>query len=356
MTTLNVYPLTGFDPFQAYGKVEMGLWYSLALQGVELTLLGHVRPDWYSFDQEAQLLGAGRQVADITLMTANLDKAGTYPVKSTRKWLYTMVECTRLGDIMVDHINRLAERVLVPVPALVDVFYESGVKRPVHHIGYGADFCAPEWRAHSLPALTPDDPFIFLTYSQGDRRKGAEMVIQAFLEDYQGRPEYQLWIKARDGYQDTWLGGVANANLPNVKVIGGVQSDAQWHELLYQAHCMVFLTRGEGIGYVPRDAVQAGLPAITTQWLGTYDADRWGLAVPLAGLLPVNHPGKFYERRNEDNFWAVPDVAETKRLMRWVAEHYDQATQMTRVGRAYLLTQTYSQVAKSIKQLLERYG
>jgi glycosyltransferase involved in cell wall biosynthesis len=209
----------------------------------------------------------------------------------------------------------------------------------------------PDWRLHSLPALTPDDPFIFLTYSQGCRRKDAEMAVSAFMKTFGTNPRYQLWIKARDGYQGTWLDGVKH--LPNVRIIGGKQAWGEWVNLLHQAHCLIFPTRGEGIGYVGRDAVQAGLPTITTQWLGQYDADQWAYPIRVSGLWECSLGGRFYATAKGTNQWANPDTDQLAQTMRYVVDHYTEAVGKTAKGREYLGQQKYADVAKKIVNLLD---
>jgi hypothetical protein len=256
-------------------------------------------------------------------------------LRGTRVLLYTMSESDRVSPEWVETINRTCDGVLVPCPALVGVYRASGVDVPVWDVGMGVD--DPCFKPVSpSPAKRErgpggEGPFIFLTYSYGDMRKGAHKAIQAFKAAFGDQPGFELWIKTRR--QDAnWLAGCHDRQ---VKVLPGDYTERQWLELLQRADCFVFPSYGEGFGLPPREATLAGTPAIATEWLGLWDVARWGLPLRVARLLPSQFD--VWGANAEGSRWAEPDVEHLRELMEWVVNQPDRARRIAQAGRDYLL-------------------
>src|SRR5258708_3949582 len=166
---LAYYPLEGLDPSNGYGRNGLGLMGGLVKAGVEFDLSADT----------ALILGFASRLK--------------YPAFRDYEHLilYTMSESTAISDEWVYLINKYASRVFVPCPELVDIYRSCGVRRPVDVVYHGVDV---------FGAVTPNPrpespPFRFLTYSLGDHRKGAELVMFAFDRLYKDNPDYQLVVK-----------------------------------------------------------------------------------------------------------------------------------------------------------------
>ena len=321
---VNLYATNGMNRATGYGRMELGLMQGLIGCGADVRVVDKYTPPKY----------------DVTIVVGNPLWAQRIPGR--RKWVFTMSEATQVSQKWVDAINESVERVLVPAPPLVDVYHDSGVQVPVDYVPLGVD-----WNA---PAYVNRDPhpevFTWLTYSLGDLRKGAELAIMAFKRLYGGDDRYRMIIKCRDSAR--WLTGLMD---PQISLVEGEQTDAEYHALLERCDAMVFPSRGEGFGLPPREATLSGLPTIATAWLGMWDVAQWGYALPVRELRPALFDT--WDANADGSLWAEPDTTALERQMQTITLDYAAALETARAGRDYLLRGfNWRAVAGRIQQLL----
>ena len=327
---LNLFPANGMTPTTGYGRAEIGLIDGLLAVGVDARL---ATIHWRAFPDAP------------TLLVGYPTRAADFPA-GARLWSYTMSETDRLSPEWVQVLNSRFERVLVPCPALVEVYRASGVVTPVTSVGLPMDTFAPPYRPRNVRGA--DEPFTFLTYSLGDIRKGADLVLFAFNRLFRGDPRFKLIVKG-PAEGRSWLDGCADQQ---VEIVRGKLDEPAWQALLDRADGFVFASRGEGFGMPPREAVLSGLPTIATQWLGMADVAEWGYPIPVAGLLRCHFDS--YEANADGACWAQPDDQALGETMRWLVDHYDQAVEKTHYGRIYLRDATAGRtVGAAIRTQLE---
>ena len=337
ITSLNFIPVAGCKPAHGYGKLEQALWSALVEQGVAIRSIGELHPEGIAALSDAAFAGLRKPPphAANTLITGVPD-FGNDPISfDSRLWLYTMSESTRVGRAYVDCINTLYAGAMVTAPDLVPIYRESGIKVPVYYVPMGI----------TPPPVQPirrqpdKDRFIFLTYSLGEMRKGAELVIMAFKELFGGDPRYQLLVKAPPDPMP-WLRAIPD---DQILLIDGKLSEQAWFELLASVDCFVFPSRGEGFGLPPREAVLAGTPAIATEWLGMWDVACWGYPIDVAELRSYSFDG----RANHQNAqWAEPDRESLKCWMRYMVANQAEALGKIERQQAYLQEFTWRRTAK----------
>jgi glycosyltransferase involved in cell wall biosynthesis len=334
------------NPVLSYGKIQLALCKRLETMGIRVNVKGNLHPDgirWLGEDWVAA--HQGLESAEVTLAFykphAPIEKFG---MVSKRMWLLTMSESTQVSQKWVACTNRWYERVFVGCPDLVKIYQDSGVEVPVEAIPLGLDF-------EPIRDVEERDPnpehFVWLTYSVGDGRKGADLAIQAFKQAFGGDMRYKLWIKSMYT-RGNWLGEIDD---PQIAVVPGKLSEEEWWGLLRFVQAFVWLTHGEGFGLPIREAVLAGLPAVGTQWLGMSDIDWWGYPVLVSEMVEssfiqveANEPG---------SRWAQPDMGMAAANMKEVAERYHLALIRANEGRQYLLnTYTYDKTAGAIAKWL----
>lgn len=320
MAEIALIATNGKNPATGYGKLEMGLERGLEAAGFEVLPKARARTI-------AIVTGDPRHAEDIRSKTARL-------------WAYTMSEADRVSGEWVDCLNARFERVLVPCPGLVDVYQASGVVIPVSYVPMGVDFTPIPYIQRRKPEV-----FTFLTYSLGDMRKGAHLVMFAFNRLFKGNEKVRLVIKCRDDLM--WLEGLQD---DQISIVQGETSEDAWHDLLAQSHCFVFPSYGEGFGLPPREAVLSGLPTIATKWLGMWDVDYWGYPLRVNQMLPAQFD--FWEANAEGSRWAEPCIQDLDRWMMQIYKRYELAILRTQRARAYLLQNfTWRQTGQAIARL-----
>ncbi len=254
-----------------------------------------------------------------------------------RQFLCSMYESTGLPSGWADHVNRKAERLIVPSEWLVDVFQEAGVKRPIHVVHGGVD--PQEFPVVDTPPR--DDVYTFLAFGDRGSRKGQDIAWAAFYEAFGDQPDVRLLIKARP------------CNLGWLDLTHSDRRIAVWREdvdslaeVFQMADCFVFPTRGEGWGLPPREAACMGKPVITTRWSGTaVGIDHWAIPIERYQLVPSLLHGD----------WAMPDVSEVAAHMRWCYEHREAAQQKGLAAAQWLRDhQTWDHSARQMLDLLEQ--
>ena len=251
---------------------------------------------------------------------------------------WTMMEVDQINMEWAEACNAMAE-VWVPTLWQSRFFVESGVEVPVRVVPLGID---PRM---FQPALYParwqgPDGFRFLAVGWWQLRKRWDILIRAFLDEFDVDPEVHLVLKVHSVEQDVEiLQSLAHLlegrEMSNVHLIN---ASYPWWRLasLYRA-CQAFVlpTGGEGYGYPFLEALCCGLPVITTDGLGTGEILRSdvGDVYPGVRLLAsrkeptvVDHP--YYAGGR----WWVVNESDVRAAMREVYEDYWKWSVAARAG------------------------
>jgi glycosyltransferase involved in cell wall biosynthesis len=193
----------------------------------------------------------------------------------------TMMETNRLHEDYVYRCNA-AQEVIVPSNWCKRVFEESGVKAPVHVVPLGVDPCfSPE--AAPL-ALSGSRSFVFLSVFQWSLRKGYDVLIRAFSEEFSGSDDVCLVISSRmfgppseekkrivRAEIKRIVAETGNPNPPRILYYGDVLAEELMPRLYASADCFVLPSRGEGFGLPYLEAGATRLPVIGTRYSGQED-------------------------------------------------------------------------------------
>jgi glycosyltransferase involved in cell wall biosynthesis len=327
MARMAVWATCGMNPATGYGKMEIGIIRELLAAGADLLPF----PD----------------SSVPTLVIGSPRKIEHWPTP-LRAWSYTMSESTAPSPEWVTCLNRYYERVILPAPDLCDLYKAAGVTIPTHYIPLGVDYAPIPLVERRMPS--EGEPFLWLTYSLGDMRKGAELAMLAFNRLFKGDPRHKLIVKCRDNPH--WLNGLVD---DQIEIVRGQTSEKHWQELLYRAHAFIFPSRAEGFGLPPREAVLSGLPTIATQWLGMWDVDQWGYGLPVQTMTPCQYDD--WSANAEGALWAEPSRWQLDEHMRMIYDHYSACRYVAEEGRSYLLgCMTYKNTAERLLELLEKHA
>lgn len=338
-----------YTPYEGYGRYARYLLRALHENGV---CVKPIAKEMHKWPGDIQSL-TGVHFTDITLSLMPGEGIDALP---GRQWGYSMCEATRIPQSWVTNINRHCERVLVPCQANAVAFSESGVEVPIHIIPGGTSPADYE----RLPDVDRERPYTFLVIGDRGARKGFEIAYTAFHIAFGGDPErfpgsisdVRLLIKTRA------LGGVHSYRAATYadRRISVMRQDVDSMTDVYAlVDCMVFPSFYEGWGMPPREAAMRGLPVLATRIGGLEDGlDHW--AIPIDKFKMGRATLKYISDGTHAE-WAVPDIEEVARLMRWCYDHREDAKTKGRAAATWLRQhQTWNESALALKNLLDSYA
>jgi hypothetical protein len=226
------------------------------------------------------------------------------------------------------------EMVLVPCDANVEAF--SRWHSDVRKVQLGID--SKVWKQTARPQ---DGPFTFLT-SGSDPRKGVDVTVAAFQRAFSRSDDVQLLVKFPTPSP------VQIPNDPRIKVVSGFLSTEEEIRLYGSAHCYVGLSRGEGFGMMPLQAMAQGCPTILTDAHGHAEFAEYGVGVDTT-LVPASD----YMRFGEAGDWWEPVLDDAVDKLRFVYDNYDaQLDRAVKNGRKVRSRFSWDQSAKQLIDVL----
>eukprot|EP00927_Polykrikos_kofoidii_P061787 TRINITY_DN56617_c0_g1_i1.p1 TRINITY_DN56617_c0_g1~~TRINITY_DN56617_c0_g1_i1.p1 ORF type:complete len:466 (-),score=57.42 TRINITY_DN56617_c0_g1_i1:214-1539(-) len=272
----------------------------------------------------------------------------------------TMYETNRLPKTWVKRINKMDE-VWVPTKFAVEQFAASGVSREkLVAVPEAVDTDHFDPAVHEpleLPA-SEQDLFRFLSVFKWERRKGWDVLLRAYFEEFSAHDSVILYIKTRAFHSDSEfeakvqdfvksLGDVAKKPLARHAVLGDDIPLRDLPRLYRAADLFVLPSRGEGWGRPHVEAMSMELPVIATNWSGPTEFlnEECGLPLRIAGLQGGG------EGIPEAHLWAEPSVPHLKQLMRWAVDHREEARQLGIQARK-VMVQHYSPAVVAEQHIL----
>jgi len=255
---------------------------------------------------------------------------------------YAMAESTFVPGETIDQINRCVTLQYVPCAQNVRVFQECGVRVPIKVLHHGVD-------GERFPLLerNPHEVFTFGTFGELSPRKGIDVLIRAFQNEFKPAEPVRLLMKSVSpaaAYQ---------TDDARIQFITGFMDREGLLELLREMDVFVMPSRGEGFGLCGLEAMSTGLPLIATNWSGPADYLDPAVSFPLNYRL-VDAQGIQAHHMRFYGLWAEPDYEHLRHLMRWAYEHPTEAAIKGRAAaRRVHQNWTWDRVAKQFQQDLD---
>lgn len=257
------------------------------------------------------------------------------------KLLFTMMETRQLHKDYVERCN-CADEIVVPSRWCKQIFEESGVKKPIEVVPLGVDLDLYKPNVEPIAFSKGLKPFIFLSVFGWSLRKGYDVLLRAYLEEFTSDDPVTLLISARyfgstDECKKQVIRNdiakissmVSNQKKPQVVLFGDVLSDQMMPRLFAAADCYVLVSRGEGFGLPYIEAGACKLPVIASRYSGQTDFldDENSWLVDVDGFrkaeMTLAWISYFYENA-EFPIFGQKAVEQTRFLMRRAFENKEE--------------------------------
>ncbi len=217
------------------------------------------------------------------------------------------------------------DAILVPSTFCRNSCMGSGIPRnKIHVVPYPLD--ASTWTPSVKPWLTRSDRFRFLYVNSWYERKGYDVLLRAWWEEFSADDPVELVIKSyrENSRQDTVAESVARLGVGTdmsrkapIKIVDQALPDEMMPGFMRSFDCLVSPHRSEGFGMNIWYAMALGVPVVCTDYGGSADFAKEDTAwlVEAGRSKPSSSETALFPFLSGIT-WAEPDVASLRRQMR----------------------------------------
>jgi len=300
-----------------------------------------------------------------------------YP-SAVHKVLYTTIESYSIPDQFLD-VFKTYNEIWATSEWSASIIRQFFDERPVHVVrpGVDTDLYTPEGPKFNLGVDARS--FVFLAIFGWSYRKGYDVLLRAYLDEFSDSDDVTLLICSRymgqaqnpfkDKIQDDInkiCGEFSGKKLPHIARLSQILPEADMPKLYRAANCFVLPTRGEGICLPPLEASCCGLPLIITNVSGQRDYVSEGncFSIDMDELVKVR-PGQMHT-----HYWdgqLFPSLRSSlvhgklRSSMRTVLEDYNEAKRrnrllMRQIHQSFTWQHTCQQAYGRLRQIFDGDG
>ena len=253
----------------------------------------------------------------------------------------TIFETDRIPPEWVEPCNSMDE-IWVPSEFNVETFSRAGVERSKLRIipySVDTDFFKP---VEDRFPLKGDKGFVFLYVCMFGWRKGVDLLLRAYLEEFSRDEDVMLVLKL--SYMDNKTGktipadkdfvlslvsqniDISSKSLPEFEVLGEPLTQKQLRALYNSCDLYISTDRANGWGMPCMEVMAMGKPAATIDWSGStqFMKEHNSLLIkPTGNLIDVDPRLSGEHSIYSGHKWAEVKVDEVRRVMRFAYENRD---------------------------------
>jgi len=280
---------------------------------------------------------------------------------TSKKILYTMIETSK--GVHLDYAGKLnmAHEIWVPTQHGKEILEASGIHPEIRVMPLGVDpqrYVAANNKPMNFGMSLRG--FKFLSVFRWSPRKGYDILLKAFMEEFSSEEDVSLLLVSRpvsvveelgekqivDGFNTIKVSiNKPESELPHIALYNKPISERDMPKMYSLGDAFVLISRGEGFGLPYCEAAAAGLPVIASNCSGhsdylkednsfLVDPDDYVVADRLSSLGKLC---RFYEGQIFPDF-GRPAIEKTKEHMRFVFENYKEAQKKAKKLRSSIIS------------------
>jgi glycosyltransferase involved in cell wall biosynthesis len=257
----------------------------------------------------------------------------------------------------VSLINECLDGLVVTSNFVKKVAQRSGVVIPIEVLHHGVDHL--NFQTKTNYKLNTNKKYKFLHVSSGMPRKGIDVLLQAYFDEFTDKDDVVLVIKsfpAEENIVESTLNHFRTTHQNTPEVIHILTDKLKPEEMAALYNCcdaVVLPTRGEGFGLPQAEAMLAKKPLITTDYSAYLD-----FCNPDNSWLLDYRLGRAESHLNEGNgVWANPFVSDLRKYMRYLTLDENKELIVKKTENAYeeVTKLTWQKAAKSLLGFIELF-
>jgi glycosyltransferase involved in cell wall biosynthesis len=317
--------------------------------------------DWGNYPEVAKLQQSEIDPAGIVIFNNfPKDPNGDYGIKqidAALKLVYIAWEESQFPEKWIAEFNQYAHAVIASSSFVRDILTRCGLSIPVFVVLNAIDDKIMQRNVSAKFPLQSKKEFKFLHISSGYPRKGTDILIKAFSEEFNASDNVSLIIKGFPhplNQAPRWVEeATSRPNSPEIELVNRDISDQDLAALFNSVDAGVYPTRAEGFGLPIAESMLQGLPTIATNYGAHLDFFNETNGYPIDFHLV---PAVESQLANSGGKWAEPSTADLKRLMREVYEQRGSDAMQAKLEQAKqaAIKLTWQRSARSFLQVIEQ--
>lgn len=251
-------------------------------------------------------------------------------------------DSTLMDANLIAELNRKCHMLLTCSTLSRDILYRSGAEIPIHVLPLGIDLDVFSPHGPTDPMGVDDDTFVFFCHCHFQPRKGLDILLTAFVEEFCHGENVALVVKESEAVRGTGQAlarmiKLAKAGVPDppeIRLIVDAPPAEGIAAMLRRADCFVWSTRIEGFGLPPLEALACGTPVVSPSFGGFMDYldDEVAILTEVDGMERMDEAARRFRLFDPAGEWGRPDPQSLRRGMRRAFEDRQALQAMGEAG------------------------
>jgi len=370
----NIHWYGHFSSYSGFSRMNRAMVFGLANRNVNIKL--DIQPCAIEINESTQRQLKMMENAQVKPNSPKIFGA-TIPLQMShagKKILYTMMENEEtLHREYVERLN-LFDEIWVPTRFGERIFKKNGVTRPIYVMPLGVETNRYSSDVSPYPFQMDLADFRFISVFKWGYRKGYDILLKAYLEEFSSSDNVSLLLISRNGidpnpnkiaedFKAIRMGiDKKDEDLPHIALYDKPIPEKDMPRVYNAAQAFCLISRGEGFGLPYYEAGACGLPVISSNCSGQTDLlteensflvepDDHVIAKINGPLSKLAKHCRFYENQMFPDFGPTA-IMKTREHMRYVFENYSKAKKKAAILEKYIKNNCSWDIA--VDRVLER--